>query len=458
MELISLQSQNRTPSLEELFSVQGAVREVIVISAYTDIPSIKQVIGFLSDSADARTKPSLRIYIDKASSKYFSDGKIRHQLLEQQGVIKNRFSDDSGIFLVQFGKLFHSKIYLIEANKYGKIIIGSMNFTQKAVNENEEILLIDNYKLDSRSIGNKLSKWVKEEYLDLLNSKSELIDYNNKVNYPSCMRQLLLNGRIYYELKEQSPFRFKLNLPEQVIKQQAEIDPLLESSVIDTISIVSLITNPTNGLNIKLPNPGTTRAYWKRYCVETCYGYWNPDSLRDDLDSAIKKRVKQRKPYYDKLISIIKERKIDIETLFVALCRRIQDYLDRQGISGWEYSDLDKANEAWNKWLDTLLLKVQNNTFLNRLISGISSVPSPDVWSDPISSDEFENTFLDSIIYYWSKEYSKETSNVIAQAIAWNMDIEQKEKNKIQADTLKDRIENWLLKNPCSDIFDFNDE
>jgi len=449
-----LKSQDESLSLSELFEVQGAVRSIIAISAYIDIESIAQLIQFLSDHADSRGKPTLGIYIDKSSSRFFSDRKIKKELLKQQYEILSRFSRESGIFLVQFGKLFHSKIYLIEGNKNGKLMLGSMNLTQKGVNENEEILLVDTYKIDSRAASSKMSRWVKE-YSENLKTKSIPVVEGIDGNYPSCMRQFLLNGSIYYELKEQSPFRFKLKLPENVTKQPAEIDRLLDSNITDTISLETLITD---GLGIELPMLRSTRANWKKYCVETCYGFWNPDLLNDELASSLESRIEQRKPYYDKIISVIKERGAEIKSSFIQLCERIQIYLENLHITNWEYGKKGKAAEAWDKWYTNLLSKIDNGEFCNRLISGISSVPTPDVWSDPVSSTEFENSFFESIIYHWSKEYSKETTNTIAQAIARNMDLGTDEKEELDIKQLKEAIDNWLSKNPEVSIIDFNEE
>lgn len=369
-----------------------------------------------------------------------------------------RFSNDSGIFLVQFGKLFHSKIYLIEGNRNGKIVLGSMNLTQKGVNENEEILLVDNYKIDGRAISNQLSKWVKE-YSESLDAKSTCVVENINGNYPSCMRQFLLNGSIYYELKEQNPFRFKLNLPEIVIKQQADIDRLLESSITDTISIETLIHEIRESIKKTLPSLGKTKAFWKKYCVETCYGFWNPDLWNEDLANTLKTRIEKRKPYYDEIKLIIQENDREIKSSFIQLCERIQLYLvDKHNITDWKYGESKNAIEAWDKWYKNLISKLDNEDFYNRLVSGISSVPSPDVWSDPLSSVEFENSFYESIIYHWSKEYSKETTNVIAQAIAWNIGIGTGEKDEMDIGKLKDAMDKWLLERPELSIVDFNEE
>jgi len=457
LDIISLQSKTENLSLEELFGVTGAVRNIIVISAYIDTKSIEQLTTFLASNADARTKPTFKIFIDKSSSRFFSNRKAKIELLERQKEILKHFSSDSGIFLVQFGKLFHSKIYLVEGNKNGKLLLGSMNLTQKGINENEEILLVDDFNIGGRAISNKLSKWVKE-YSGKLKNKSVSVDDNIKGRYPGCIRQLLLNGSIYYELKEHNPFRFKLNLPEGTIKQQADIDRLLESSVTDTISIETLISEIVDGIGKELPNPKNIKAFWKKYCIETCFGFWNPDSWNEELISTLNSRVEQRKPYYDALLSIIRENSSDIKLSFIDLCERIQAYLHNNKIFDWKYGNIEKAKKAWDQWYDNLLSKLENEKYYNRLISGISSVPSPDVWNDPLSSEEYEDSFFESIIYHWSKEYSRETSNVIAQAISRNIDdYGLSEEDRMDIDILKNAVDSWLAENPKRSIVEFYD-
>ncbi len=458
MEIVSLRTEE-TLTLSKMFKVSGSIRRVIVMSAYIDIESIDELIKFLSDFSDSRGRPTLKIYIDKSSSRFFSNRKINMELLSRQNKIKSIFCNNSGIFLVQFGKLFHSKVYLVEGNKKGKLLFGSMNLTQKGINDNEEVLLVDNYEIGSRSISSKISKWVME-YSEKLNQKSTLVVDGVHGNFPSCMRQFLLDGSIYYELKEQAPFRFKLKLPDSVIKQKADIDRLLESNITDTISLESLISDKTHGLGKELPKLENVRSYWKKYCVETCYGFWNPGLWNDALTATLNSRKEQRKPYYDEIISILKDKDMDSELRmsFIKLCDRIQSYLVGINIFNWKYGKNEEALKAWDKWYANLLLKIDNEKFYNRLISGIASVPVPDVWNDPLSSTEFEDSFIESIIYHWSKEYTKETTNVIAQAISWNMDLGVEEKEETEIEQLKIAIDGWLEENPELSLVDFNEE
>ena len=87
-------------------------------------------------------------------------------------------------------------------------------------------------------------------------------------------------------------------------------------------------------------------------------------------------------------------------------------------------------------------------------MSGISHVPSPDVWGDPLSAEEFENSFLESLNYYWSKEFSRETTNYVAQTISNSLSLFEKDKAELDEQQLKKLIQEWLVKNTESNIFD----
>jgi hypothetical protein len=458
MNIRSLRLHDECQPLSELFQIPGAIRSVIVISAYIDIESINQLINFVSNGADSRGYPRLRVFIDKASSRFLSDRELQKQFLEADKKISSICDSSSGIFLVQLGTLFHSKAYLIEGNKKARILLGSMNLTQKAINANEEIVLFEDIYIGGRANGNRLAAWIKK-YAEELHAKSVKVAKNTQGQFPSCMRQLLLDGSIYYELKEQNPFRFKLYLPEEIAKQQAKVDQLLEASINDSVSLEALITTSSPvGLGMKLPGLHGSRAFWKKFCIETCYGYWNPDYLREDLRNTLKRRIEERKPHFDEIKQILHTRDEEIRSCFLELCLRIKNYIESVGITGWKYALQSVAEEAWRKWSDSTKSKIQNSQYYDRIVSGITNVPSPDVWNDPLSSEEFEDSFCESILYHWSKEYSKETSNVVAQAFAWNLGLESDQKIYIDNRQLRNLIDQWLIKNPSVNIVGFDEK
>jgi hypothetical protein len=457
---MSLKLENGSQPIADLFNIQGKVRNIIVISAYIDFESINQLIEFAKNRSDDRCEPSLRIFIDKAASHFVSNPLLRDQFIKASRDIYEFCNSESGIFLVQVGSLFHSKAYLIEGNKRGKVLFGSMNMTQSGIQGNEEIVIFDEINIGTRSKSNLLAKWI-TNYANSLSfpNKSTKVGIDTKFNYPSCLRQLLLDGLIYYEQKEQSPFRFELHLPDSIINQQVNIDKLLESSITDSISIPTLIAaDKPFGLNIKLPKIGQTKAHWKKYCVETCYGYWSPDCLRDDLAATLKKRKEERQPHFEIIKLTLYDKSHDIKQCFLAFCLRIQTYLKNEGISNWRYADKAAAEKVWDNWYEKLLSKLENTKYYERIILGISSVPTPDVWNDLLSSEEFENSFCESLMYQWSKEHSKETSNVVAQAFACNLGLDPDKKEELTIAYLNRIINQWMIDNPSLNITTINDD
>jgi len=140
----------------------------------------------------------------------------------------------------------------------------------------------------------------------------------------------------------------------------------------------------------------------------------------------------------------MREESVELCAKFLALCERIQKRLTNLGLSGWKYSDLGVAEKSWHEWSASMKEKMGNAHYRRKLIRGVMSVPSPDVWGDPLSAEDFEQSFCESVIYYWSKEYSRETSNVIAQALAANLEIDEESIEVADTTRLLARIVQWL--------------
>lgn len=452
-----------TRDIENLLLTTGKLREVLVISAYTDTLSIERLLAILAESADSRTRPKFRVFIDKAASRISSDREARASLLRLQREIELSCATDSGIYLVQSGPLFHSKAYLIESNNSARIVLGSMNFTQKGVRDNEELILVEDVDLSVKSSrGKRLATWIKKYATALTKTKSaRVVSGEIEGNYASSMRQLLLDGQIYYETKEQSPFRFRLLLPEEAARQRADIDPLLEANVSDSISIEALITAPKGiGLGLTLPAIKQNKSMWKKFCVETCFGYWNPTRRAADLEESLRNRSVAREVYFSEIERLMREKSSELCTSFIALCERIQKRLASLGLSGWKYADLGVAEQSWHEWSASMAEKMSNVHYRRKLIRGVMSVPSPDVWGDPLSAEDFEKSFCESVVYYWSKEYSKETSNVIARALTANLELDYGSIEVTDSTQLLTRIVQWLNdeSNISRSIVDFQDD
>jgi len=437
-EFISVKDikSNFEDDIKSFFDIKGRTKDINIISAYFDLKTLDWMYTYAKKNKDIK----IQIFVDRYSSKIFSNKDVHVKLTKTPKNIK--------IFLVRSGKLFHSKLYYIKSDKEIKVLIGSLNFTYNAFQENEEILnqYIENV--------NDRSKYLTdiEKYIDELKTKSEEVTSkikNNHIN--NDLRSLLLDGFLYYESKEQESFSFKLKLPDDLKKIDTNIDPTLEANIVDSLTLERLVKESSILKNIKFPKKDNKHSRWKDYCIETCYGYWSPSSFNSDVENILNSREKLRKPYFDEIKKLLENHEDELERAFLKVCKKIIKRLNKLE---WEYSHTPKAKDAWKKWRTRLLEKFNNKTFYNRLILGISKVSPPDIWNDEIASEEFEDSFLDSLIYHWSKEYNKSTSNKeynkstsnkVANIIAHNLKKEKTEYNKPNiSEELKKEIEEWL--------------
>ena len=462
MKLVSLIANNdKNIYLHDLLNIKGSIRQIIIISGYIDLDVVEELIDYLEDNHDGRVYPVLKIFTDSSSSCFYSNKNIEEKYKELSKRILKFCSSDSGIFLVRVGKLFHSKCFIIESNNYRKFIIGSLNLTKKGLNENEELILLGTTDIAKKTKILQLTNWIIDDYLQSLEKRSIKVSQNTETRIsPLFLRHILLQGNIYYELKENDPFRFKLRLPKELTDVQAqEIHPLLDGSIKDSISIIALITRRQvqGGLGKKLPEKLGSKLSWKKYCIETCYGFWSPSFFINKISEVIEERKKLRKPYYQKVKTIIVEERNNIFEKFKVFIEDLNNYICKNYSDiEWEYYQDKKIHKAWDKWYRNLEKKLNNTEYYDRLVSGITSASVPDVWNDPLSSREFEESFLESIIYYWSKEYSKETKNKIAQVISKNLNLSDDDKKNMDIEKLKKLIEEWLQKYEGQEIF--NDE
>jgi len=427
-KFISIQETDKKfkKNIKNLFFLnEEKIKEIVIVSAYFDLKALKWMYKFSKKNPNIEVK----IFIDKHSSKIFSNDKINNTLI--------KYSKNIHIFLVRYGKLFHSKLYYIKSDKNIKVSIGSLNFTFNAFQRNEEIL--NEYIEDIDTQSEYVSSI--EEYIYSLEEKSEKVTKELKNRHSnSDLRSLLLDGYIYYESKEEESFSFKLKLPNKMRKIDTEIDPTLKANIVDSLTLERLILESPNLKNITFPKMNNSRSGWKKYCIETCYGYWSPSSFNDNLINILNEKEANRKPYFKKIKKLLENHPEELEDAFIDVCNSIKNNLE--GMS-WKYNDEAKARSAWKKWRKRVLKKFKNKTFYKRLVVGIAKVSPPDIWNDNLASEEFEDSFLDSIIYYWSKEYTRK----IAKIIAWNLEKNNDKFNKdIDSNKLKKEIEKWLLK------------
>lgn len=420
----------------DLFPDNGALRKVTIISAYTDLKMLKSFAEEACENSDGRSNVVIQIFLDRYASMYATDGDMRKKLNNFGRWLEKNCATESGVWLVRKGALFHSKAIVTETNTSILYMLGSLNMTDKAFKRNEELVALGQGDIGGSSADVKMARWISEEYAEKLKEKQ----HSDKVpflpeNLPSTSLQaLMLSGVMAHEIKEADPFRFTIGLPDAFLAVKQAIHPFLKAELADSISLESMITGSQedDGLGYELPaNIDGSKEKWKQYCIDTCYGFWCPDSLREVLGDAIELKRNGRSPRFeganevDGLFYIVKTRRVDITESFTKILCTLERQIVERGIVDKAWS-AQQVLDKWASWYDRLLVKLEKKEVCDRIILGVTTAPVPNVWSDPITSEVFEQSFVDSIQYSLSK--STRLKKVIH---------ELKEKNGIDLKVLK---------------------
>jgi len=420
MSTIILKERNgQHLSRDSFFSMAGKLQVATFISAYTDIALLNDFLKRCLAAKDGRSAPKVMVFLDLAASGYRSNKDSRKKIEKFSRKIAKNCSEESGIWLVQSGKLFHSKCVLLESTKEAKILIGSLNLTEKAFDGNEELVLAGTGVLGGRSSANAIANDITTAYVPALVKAGKRVPSALLPVRANSIRSLLLSGTMFYEQTESDPFRFNLALPAKFRKIKTQLTHL-SGDIQNSVSVMQLLysaesqyglgyKNEHFGRSDESPNTKKDKAAWRHLCFETCYGYWCQAELVGDVRTIIDSRMKKRKPHFEKLENSlfsllaqeeVREKLCEVFSLYV-------DYLEKNipdGIKAeWAAAEV---KEKWGRWLNRLSHKIKNKTFCDRIIAGIIQAPVPNVWSDPITSAEFEFSFAESILYASQKNQS----------------------------------------------------
>ena len=343
--------------------------------------------------------------------------------------LQQKGAKGSGIWLVKIGSLFHAKAVVIETNTNIACMVGSLNMTKKAFARNEELVLLGQSEASSRESATRIAKWISGEYCEGLQAKSIQVPFIKEKIDQDSLQSLMLSGLMFHEVKEADPFRFNIRLPEKFLEIKQTIHPLMKAELKDSISLEAIITGEENddGLGHVLPKIGEdgSRESWKKYCLDTCYGYWCPDLLRDEAEKAINSKRESRKPKYegkDGLFSVINSRREDITMCFQKILTRLNNQIVSENFSDPDW-DVKNVLTRWKDWYGRLEKKLKNEEICARIILGVSSAPVPNVWSDPITSSEFESSFVESLQFAFAKgEVTKFRKVVITLRKVYQLD------------------------------------
>lgn len=403
---------------------QSKITRCIVISAYTDFEWIKKAIDYVEKNKNKKCI-EFQIYLDYFASKYSVKEECKEKLIELNKKIK-QIDPSGGIFLVKKGTLFHSKMIITQTQQHCKVVVGSINFTEKAFKENEEIALVDEFRFGEQ---NKYPHytWQIELYIEKLKEISENVSSIQVSQDYSSLRSRLMDGKLYWKNNEYSPFAFNLNLPEKILNK---LSTKVQNNTTSSLSEY-LDTNFANSLSLKnlmdLPNENEIETTfkkidgkWKSYSIETAYGFWVPREYFKEVKDLLSLKSKKKRTELENFCQQINQQDKDgkIKNKFNDFMVKLTNELDPSELME---ENIKKIPERWNKWYHSLKERLgigmdkESNTsskttekesisiserYKNKLSQTFLEESVPDIWNDEFAREEFEDSLISTIKYY----------------------------------------------------------
>lgn len=438
------------PSIENMWA-DNKLKKCLIVSAFTDIEWIENVVEILKEKTSK--KAIVQIFLDRGACKYqLKTNKERLDCLAKQ--IKRTYMEDSGIYLVSCEALFHSKMIYSESMTNIKVIIGSINFTQRAFEKNEEIALIESYRKPPIERSRKKHKSKKKRgytpsfispmllYIQNLTAHAEQIPCNFRGQYKT-LRNRLLDGYLFKRTNEIDPFVFHLNLPQKTLKRLSKkdedvvisgdvskLDKYLKDLKENSVSIKKLLET-----HDEVEIDGLTkqeRAKLKSYSIESSYGFWVPREYYDEVIKSFEKSKENKEKKLDDSIKMLESYQNTIENNFYEFLKSIQEKLKGPNgkLSSEDNKIIERLKTSWIKWFDKLRVKfcipykgkndegmekyekkheVACKKLKDKLSSNLFGYPMPNLWDDAETADEFESSILESIEYLLHRVGKKTT-------------------------------------------------
>lgn len=390
-QISSLRKECSSPlaMIKQIFQCEtlSGLTGITIVSAYTDPVIIDELLDELQGMFDSRFQ--VRVLLDMGASGYRRDELITNRLEGLAERLRESFNSDSGIFLVNLGRLMHSKAILLHCGKNDRASLGSLNFTKRGFFVNEEIQAHLEHEKDVKEVLKYVTSIIKDK------KRCMQLPFFQHVKEDTVIsaREWLLRGRLFFEDKAANPFNFKLGLPKKLLKQPAFVIPGAEAEVPDNISILSLL---------KIPR-AKQAVGWKTYCIPTCYGYWCPAQLVEQALEDIKKSVATKR---ESKVEKILQNSGQLKKKFLTTFDKIEKNIERLNKNNRTRFRWDKggAVKRLEKWLPRVLNRLADPRNMERLLAGVDDTVVPDLWAgDEIALRDFEETFCAHIVIELSK-------------------------------------------------------
>lgn len=296
------------------------------------------------------------------------------------------------IYINMKSPLFHTKLYYVdsleETEEKSYWFMGSANASFNAFRKNEEFILKSSSNI--KNIQNYISK---------VKKKSNSIDTIENIDIKvKDLINFFKTGSIYFKPKKQISFTFsELNLPHNIERKLMEGD---QPQPRHTNS-----GKPWGAYNLKLnlsleseANEDKQRINFTPYAIETCYGYWVPESYINYIEDQINKKSIKKKKEFKNILNALEKK--GVKNIVRGFKEYIEDIKKRLQEKNIEY-DLNEEEIIFKfqKFVEKTKSNLSDNKKLEKLCKPYILTGMPEIWEDKPIYDAFEESFMDYVEY-----------------------------------------------------------
>lgn len=409
---LGLKTETKAPALyrglsrDVLIQLLDQADKVVIISAYYDIPFLKQLFE------RKRSLKDLTMVFARAAAS--ARGEQVQELREFRQWLRSKHNRKSSINIkIAEGRRFlHTKVYQFQRGKWARTLIGSANATAAGFFRNDELLV----EIHGRN-------HAIEGYVDWTVSQA-LCCEDDRLKTPeeyNSLQALLRDGFVYFRSTRTIPYTLNCfdNYPDIIAKLQKAVLanplPFHDEQSAGLLNILRLFD-----INVEDDQREVVRPVRiVPFSVETCFGFWVPFAFRTMLDARIDASVESKTAVFS--ASGLRLASIDRKEAAERIHARYFDEIDKRLMSV-QSAPLTSAQRhevevRLIRRIESLKELLTNGEQCKRLARPLTGTPVPEIWEDPRSKREMVDSFCEYLS--WKLARSGRIPGVVRKMKEW---------------------------------------
>lgn len=235
----------------------------------------------------------------------------------------------------------------------------------------------------------------------------------------SSLPAFFRTGTLYYKpyavlLKTFNPFR---DLLERLSDEETRRLSAFQSDFADPEAAIGSfnldrVFRLTRGLEVAGPDANGRKVRFKRFAVETCYGYWVPETLAEEAVDVLSQAAKGRRALLETWRDWLTEEQDAIVAAYRQYLADAKRTLEEQDIEWRKYVSpaLFKKTKRIKGHLERLAAELGDEDRLRRHCDAYVPSAVPEIWEDVEAREDFEDSFFESLeIASGSRQWPKAT-------------------------------------------------